>query len=469
MKIFSLKCLALAGMASLCQVALAADAVPISPSAQSESAPADLQAQLDALKAQASGAVTWALNVDLREDYAPYKLTSSEQKGTASHPLVHYGVTYTAGAGALADAPANGYAGGYIRRVELGATGKLAPWVSWSAQIDLAALKLEDVGLDAKTLPLLPGLSVPGYEWELKLGQYRQPFGIENQTGSLNLPFPERAIMDGGYCPAAFSSATPVKLVYERIFGAQLITGHNYGAFGYKLQAALGDDQKDQDPGSSATLGAFGGAISNTYTAATQSLGLTTDQDPSEFARVGLDLNALPTVATLSVGASAIHNPTNSKLLAVTGTAESWQDTYGFDALLGIPAAKTQVQGEWVCQNSFANDASSYAAKGVHGQLIGRAEGWYIESSTKPLAFFNKDWTQMDLNLRLEDVVPDVNAAGRLAPFVATSVQANTVGLKWSYKGRNYTSLNYTNYALNGDYKAIAGSSLFSVQQQINY
>ncbi|HXC63815.1 MAG TPA: hypothetical protein VNZ67_05625, partial [bacterium] len=68
MKIFSLKALALAGMASLCQVALAADVVPMSPSAQSDTVPADLQAQLDALKAQASSAVTWALNVDLRED-----------------------------------------------------------------------------------------------------------------------------------------------------------------------------------------------------------------------------------------------------------------------------------------------------------------------------------------------------------------------------------------------------------------
>jgi len=455
---------------------------PDSPSAQARPATVEeLEQRLQALERLGSPAgkagpeaVTWGVNIDLRYDYAPYKLTTKQQAGTAAQPLVHYGVTYTAGAGALADAPANGYVGGYVKRAELLGAAKLSGWATLSLQLDLASLRLEDTGVVAKGLPLLPYLEVPGYGWDLKAGLYRQPFGLENQTGAKDLAFPERAILDGGYCPAAFASATPVKLVYERILGMQLVHGHSYGSFGYKVQAAVGDSQKDQDPGSAATTGAFGGAISNTYTAATQSLGLTTDQDLSEFVRVGLDLGFFPSVATLSVGASAIHNPGNTALLATSGTAQTWQDTYGVDASLAMPLAQTVFTAEWVCQNSFANDASSYQGSGIMGQFINRGEGWYLQSTTKPLAFFSKDLSNLDLNLRVESVTPNVNYAslpgnGAKAQFTATSVQANTIGLKYSYKGKTYTSFNYSNYALNGDYTAVAGSSLISLQQQLNF
>jgi hypothetical protein len=243
--------------------------------------------------------------------------------------------------------------------------------------------------------------------------------------------------------------------------GVQVIDSHSYGAVGYKLQAAVGDDQKDQDPGSSATLGSFGGAITNTFTAATQALGLTTDQDPSEFGRLGLDFNFFPSVATLNIGASAIHNSNNPALL--TSTAKNaWQDTVGFDTTIGVPSAHTTFQAEWVSQNTFNDNPTQ-------GNFASRGEGWYLQSSTKPLAFFNKDWSNLDLNLRIENIVPNVNVAGASPSWVATSEQAATVGLKFYYVGKTYTSVDYTSYALNGDYGAIAGSSLFSIQQQFYY
>ena len=452
----------------------AVEARPSSPPALSPSALTleALAGQLDRLQAAAGDGLVWTVNIDLRCDYAPYKLTAKEQAGSAKQPLVHYGLTSTAGAGALSDAPANGYAGAYVRRLDLGATGKLSSWALLGAQIDLVGLKLEDTGVTLKGLPLLPGLVLPGYAWDARIGVYRQPFGIENQVSASSIVFPERAILNGGYCPAAFSASTPTKLVYERIVGAQLDTGHSYGAVAYKVQVAVADDQKDQDAGSSSTLGAFGGALSSTttYTAGTAtapSLGLTTDQDPSEFARVGIDLDFFPQWAALNLGASAIHNPCDTALLSTSGTSQSWQDTYGFDGSLDIPAAQTKLQAEWVAQNSFSNASGA-------GLLTNRAEGWYVQSSTRPLAFFDGRLSGLELNLRLESVTPNVNMAsapgqGPAAQFTATSVQANTVALKYSYKGKTYTSVNYSNYALNGNYKAVAGSSLLSVQQQFNY
>jgi hypothetical protein len=464
---FKLAALALAGFIAAAPLAADQDTTPnVSDSLE------DLRASLGTLANQVNNLqgsmdkeIVWNVNTDTRYDYAAYKVTTGQlSAASAAFPLVKY----TANGGSLSDLSANGYVGMYIKRAELEATGKISPWAVWNLQFDFAGLKLEDTGVDAKGMDLLPYLNVPGYTWEAKVGLYRQPFGVENQTGSSALPFPERAIMDGGYSPVSIGT---VKLVYERIMGIQMITSHNYGPVGYKLQAAIGDDQKDQDAGSSATVGAFGGAspASNTYTAATASapsLGLTTDGETSEFGRLGIDLNFVPSIVTVNVGGSLAHLDLNTALLPANpapGASQAWQDNTGADATVGFPMAQTTFQAEWVAQNSYNN-----ATAKVPGKLVSRAEGWYVESTTKPLALFDKDWTSLDLNLRIESVAPNVNI-GASPAFVAHYENASTLGLKWYYGNRTYTSVNYTTYALNGNYGAIAGSQLFSVQQQFYF
>ena len=101
--------------------------------------------------------------------------------------------------------------------------------------------------------------------------------------------------------------------------------------------------------------------------------------------------------------------------------------------------------------------------------ILNHAEGWYIVSSMQPLKFFVKDAPAIEINARLESYDPDVNANYIYTPWKYSSEQACTVGLKWSYVGKNYTSINYTTYALNGDFAALNGTSLLAVQQQFNY
>ena len=78
----------------------------------------------------------------------------------------------------------------------------------------------------------------PGWSWTLKVGQFRQPFGIEQQTGSSSIAFPERAIMDGGAAPMG-----AVKLVTERVMGLHIIQAKDFGPFGYKAQFTLANDK----------------------------------------------------------------------------------------------------------------------------------------------------------------------------------------------------------------------------------
>lgn len=424
-----------------------------------------LSNQVNALQTTVGNEIMWNVNTDIRYDYQPYKTPGAP---TAARPLATpYG------------AP-NGTAGMYAKRVELEGTGKIATDLYWNLQFEFVGLKIEDTGFDYKNLSLLPYVSMPGYNWEIKVGLYRQPFGIENQTGSSSTPFPERAIMDGGANPAGYS-----KIVTERVMGLQAITSHSYGMFGYKIQAAVADNTSDQDPAS----GGFGGTYTNviTYPAnvttvtttynATDGFGLKTDQDPSEFGRLGLDINIMPKVVTLNLGGSALHNSANTVFFA-TGKANAakqiWSDNIGADFTLDAPVINDKLWGEWVSQNKFTDGggAGIYAGNKGPGSFNGRAEGWYLVNSIKPLAFVNADWQSLELLARIESFAPDVNAEGKSLvanAYKATSEQAATVGMKYYYAGKNYTSINYTAYALNGNYRTLGPASLFTIQQQFNY
>jgi hypothetical protein len=457
-KITSIRNLAMLGLAAalVAPLCLRAEDAPAASSDEIE----ELRAQLGNLSAgmndtkSMASAIKWGINTDLRYDYQPYKPDSFA--GSVAHPyIVDYLKTDT------------NMAGMYAKRVELEATGKIMTDVEWNLQFEFAALKLEDLGVDAKMLNLLPFVNVQGYNWEAKVGLYRQAFGLENQVGSSSTPFPERAMINGGANPWGFS-----KLANERAMGVQMIQTHSYGAFGYKLQIEAANNVKDQD----AANGAFGGTYkvaaplpaTASYTAL-DSMGLKTDQDPSEMGRLGLDLNFFPSILKLNVGASALHNSNNSRLMTDDSTLQAWNDNYGYDFTLEIPVAKSTFWGEWVGQNAFTNSQQAGQPAGSAITKLVHSEGWYVVDTMKPLALFNKDWTSLDLNLRLESVMKDTDLAANTLPWLATSEQAASVGLKYYWAGKNYTSVNYTSYALNGDYTALAPYSLFVVQQQFNY
>ena len=394
----------------------------------------NMSAQLNDLKSNEGKAVKWGINTDLRYDYQPYAAA------TAASPAKPLAVPYTT---------ANGVVGMYAKRVELEATGKINEDAEWNLQFDFVGLKVEDLGVDAKNLSLLPFVSVSGYTWEAKLGLYRQAFGLENQVGSSSTPFPERAMINGGANPEKYG-----KLAYERAMGLQMIQSHSFGPIGYKLQLEAANNVKDQDPGSP-TGGQFVGG-------STDSMGLKTDQDPTEMGRLGIDLNFFPSIAKLNLGASALHNSVNTALMTADPTKQFWNDNIGYDATLVIPIVQSTVWAEWVSQNNFKNSP-------LAGTFINRQEGWYVVNTMKPLAFFNKDWTQLDLNMRLESFVNDVDAAANAAPWQVSSEQAASIGLKYYYAGKTYTSINYTAYGLNGDYSAVGAGSLLVLQQQFNY
>lgn len=447
MKITSIRTLAMLGLAA----ALAAPLCLRADDAPSSDEIEELRAQLGNLSAglndtkSLASAIKWSVNTDLRYDYVPFKPNSFT--GSAAHPYI---TDYTASD--------TNMVGMYAKRVELEGTGKIMDNMEWNLQFEFAGLKVEDLGVDAKMLSILPFVNLDGYTWEAKLGLYRQAFGLENQVGSSSTPFPERAMINGGANPWGFS-----KLANERAMGLQMIQTHKYGSFGYKLQVEAANNVKDQD----AANGGFGGSFttvtstpSTTYSAL-DSMGLKTDQDPTEMARLGFDLNFFPSIAKLNIGASALHNSNNSQLMTGNPAKQAWNDNYGYDFTLEIPAIKSSVWGEWVAQNAFTGGAT--------GVALAHSEGWYVVDSMKPLALVNKDWTMLDLNLRLENVVKNTDTAPLVAAYTVSSEQAASMGLKYFWAGKNYSSVNYTVYGVNGDYTAMGPYSLFVVQQQFNY
>jgi hypothetical protein len=119
---------------------------------------------------------------------------------------------------------------------------------------------------------------------------------------------------------------------------------------------------------------------------------------------------------------------------------------------------------EFVHSNNMASNAAGTAYVDTSTQ-----EGWYVTNILSPCKFFMKDAPGIDLNFRYENYNNNINAGPLHKPWQFNAEQAITYGLKWSYIGKNYTSLNYTMYALNGDFKVIGPTDLIVLQQQFNF
>jgi hypothetical protein len=439
--------LALAGLLMAAPALHAADEATTSTDDSIEELRAQMGAmssQLNMLKDKADTGPGFSVNVDLRYDIQPYKTFTYNTPGTWQYQ--QQGLT-------ARNTTANGGIGMYAKRTEFEIFQKVSPNQTWYLQWDFAATKMEDVGVALTNLPILPFMDkTPTFD--MKIGQFRQPFGIEAQTGSSAIAFSERPMFNGGANPFGFTQ----KLVTERVMGLHFTQQDTFGPLGLKLQFALANDVND-----TSTV-VNNGSLANQFP--TQNV----DNDPSEFGRVGLDLNFVPGLSKFNIGGSAIHDPENTVIFATLPGTVKWADVYGVDATIETMGF-WHLQGEWVARNM--DTYNTPLATPTYS--LTRSEGWYVTSVMEPLKLFMKDPTKLEFNMRYDNYINNVDAIGAGAvptaanPFAAG--EAISTGLKWSFIGKNYTSVNYTVYGLNGDFGASgpAASNLWVIQQQFNY
>ena len=390
-----------------------------------------LSSQMNDLKKMADEMPKIGINVDLRYDKQTYN--TGTIANSASAPVLF-----------TQNPTPNGKAGMYAKRVEFEFKGKISSWAQYHLQFEAAGLKLEDLGVELNGLSLLPFVSTGSYTADVKIGQFRQPFGVEPQTGSSSTPFPERALMYGGANPFNGTYAT-AKLVTERVMGLHFKHAHGLGPIAYEIAFAIADDENDQASGVSAI-------------SATQAV----DQDPSEMGRLGLNLvflnDMLKDILAVKFGASAMHDSLNTAFMSSSPATQAWADNIGWDATIDV-LKNWHLLGEWVSRNSFTATAG----------LTKRQEGWYLLSTMEPLKWFDADAPKIEWNTRYEGFLPDVDRIGAATNLFATSDNAITTGVKWSFVGKNYTSVNYTVYGLGNNFGALAGTELWTIQQQFNY
>ena len=129
----------------------------------------DLRSTLGSLTQQLNDLKTWSdkvpkfeINVDMRYDFQRY---NGGTLGAAGKPELS---TLT-----------SGVTGFYAKRTEVKLFGMILPWMKYHVQYDFSGMKIEDLGLEMTGLSFLPGMTTTGWSFDAKLGQFRQPFGIE--------------------------------------------------------------------------------------------------------------------------------------------------------------------------------------------------------------------------------------------------------------------------------------------------
>jgi hypothetical protein len=392
-----------------------------------------LTQQFNDLKTWVDAMPKFELNTDMRYDYQRY----------GSGTLGSGGKVF-----AIKDPANDGVTGLYAKRTEVKLRGAAMPWLFYDVQYDFSAMKLEDVGVEMLGLSFVPGMETTGWTFDAKLGQFRQPFGIEAQTGSSASFFPERSMLNGGANPVVAKAST--QIVKERVMGLHLKHSHDFGGmFGWTVQATVANDIENAT------------GLVDTSSVAGWSAAQAKDQDPSEFGRLGLDSSkSLPMGSKLSIGASAIHDSRNTAPWAGSGSAVGYADTFGGDAMLEM--------ADWKLQGEFASRASYGAGS------FGRQEAWYLVSDLEPLKVWNADAPKVELLTRYEGDTADVDHVASNTDILAGSknkpaINAVSLGLRYYWIGKNYTSLNYTVYGINNDFSAAGGTEFWQVQQQFFY
>jgi len=361
-----------------------------------------------------------------------------------------------------------GAAGFFVPTSEVELDGKINKWADWELKYTFAKNAIEDTGLKLHGISLLPGVDTGNWTWDLKVGDFRQAFGNEPQTGTSDLAFTQRALMFGGYNPLAntaagttytANSAWPASksfFVGQRVLGLFFTQAHDFGPAGYTAQFNLVNDTENEQTAGDTTL--FNDAKGN---------GVDTDQSAdnafTEIGRFGINVNVIPGISTFKVGGSEIHNSNNTAPFAVGPAGQVYEDIQGADFTIESNVAHDKVWGEWVGANKF-QDVSGYM-----GQLKNRAEGWYLSDSFQPLLFFWKDAPKVELLARYENINPNLVATANNPGYVASTEQAITTGIKWTYTGKDFTAINYTVYGIDGNFTSMAGTELLALSEQVYF
>lgn len=327
----------------------------------------------------------------------------------------------------------NGLSGIYARRAEGKFSGLLTPMVTYSLGFDFAENKMKDVGIEVKELPLIPFFD-SGQTWDLRVGQYRIPFGIVPQTSSSAIYLPERPMVYGGS-----NNIGGTRIVGERVMGLQGRHKAKLGFTNTDLQfAALNNTTEDQTAGQNRITDSNGNSVNPASTQAFVLQGR--DQDLSWVARFAFDwafLNSLlPEKSKIQTGASYLRDSQNRRYMAQNAVDQEYDEIYGFELLVQITPLLTS-QTEWVREMDRIN---------ARNGLTAQREGWYTDlvfDALPLLASEIEKGDKLDLIFRLENSTEfDTAGANRGGTMPLRSRIAG--GIKWSYwGGKNNTSINY--------------------------
>ncbi len=430
-------CLVLASLASAAKpkrpaapVVKEAEALAVSPTAESEAmiAPeeiptetptptlAELVVRLETLEKLAK-AVKIEGYAQIRYDNQRYKVGSFVPLESGTDPVIS---TF------------NSQPGVYVKRFELKLSGPLTENVDWVGGYGFEEGKLKDLGLIWKGLPFFPGLRKRGYHWDAQIGQFRQKFGIEPQTGSPKLPFIERALMFGGAHPLAPLS---LKQVGERALGLHGLHKKDFEKWGYDAGFSLVGDVADQAKGTNSLSGAFPLEPSNGR--------------PVWVGHVGLSAKQIYKWAgPFKLGASALRNDFGTHNASLS--TEDYSATYGLDAYFEPIKEWVWFQAEWI--NTQFNPASGR----------GYANGFYIEGGFKAPKVKDFGGASVEISGRYEKVSPP-------SLGFPQAVSAATAQFKLGYAKTSHTAVNVTYYAPEDHFEQAHDLVFYSVQQQFAY
>jgi hypothetical protein len=359
--------------------------------------------------------------------------------------------TSTVYAKAISQTASAAKAGIYAKRGELDFAGKLMTNVKWVAIFDFTDTTFKDLGMVASKIPMLPGL-VDGDDlgWTLQVGQFRQKFGVEQQTGSFNLPLEDRAMFDGGPNPWAAVknkvnnpyTAVPSKLMGERGIGVHALVDQPVGA-GVKVQYGISVDNDVIDGGEAAGQDNITGGWPKQ----------TSDTQLSVVNRLGVQAISSDYLG-LNVGGSYAHDPQDTQQMT-TGTANVVAaDISGADIRIDTLKKALMLQAEF-------DGYTVVNGKTGAGQ---RAEGWYAEGIIEPLKLVSEDLPRFQLIGRYEKDMPNVNSKTGTIDF-----DAATAGVRVIYFGNCHTAFNYTTYGVAGNFNRMPDANFLTIQQQVTF
>jgi hypothetical protein len=454
---------------------------------------AKLQASLDDLRTQGKSSsdgsaeeadsgwnrLKFHVNTDVRFD-------NTYDKNPAGNLPLGGGGLSTGGPMYVPADPPSGSSGFFFKHVDLKFTYHLDESTVAYLHYNLSALELDKVGVEFRDLPIPPFTSGwPGWTYNLFVGQRRQYFGIEPQTDSEDIYFPNRAMMYGGTTPfgnALHKTADPFnfyaggslainnlvpQLVYDKVTGVHFFHKHDFGFPAYSVGVDLVNDESEAS--------FDGGGTDSLKTGfAFQVL----DQDLSEIGRLELDprvLNdLLPWGLSFKGGFSAFHDPENTAYLASQSSEQNWADTVGWDGRLTSSRDVLTVQSEWVRRQQFGPSFAGTVANNVYGGLAGTSEGWYATVALQPWRLLDPKAPQVEL-LGRYDTIAFMDESGWLrnaltGPAGYTgSYNATTIALRYTYKGNCHTGIYYTTYGLNNNFGAAGPTQLIQLEQQVYY